>query len=338
MTRHATITGVGSSLPLELVPNTWFEDKVETTDEWIRDRTGIEARHFADDGVVTSDLGRRGRRDSRWRRRASAPEQIDLIVCATVTGDTPFPATAVWIQQKLGIVVPGLRRERRLRGLLLRPRHRDGDRRVRRRRHRAAGRRRGVQPDPRLRRPTDVRPLRRRRRRHDRAGDATGRASSAPCSAPTAPPPRSSIMPGGGSREPATPETVAASRHRDPHAERPRGLQARGHRDGRRVPRGAREERALARRRRRADPPPGERPDHEGGRRTAPHPAGEGRARRRRGRQHERGVDPDRARPGMARRADPRGRPRPVHVVRRRPHVGRHGDALDDAGARRGRA
>ena len=56
MTRYATIAGVGSSLPSRLVPNTWFETIVETNDEWIRDRTGIEARHFADEGTDTSDL------------------------------------------------------------------------------------------------------------------------------------------------------------------------------------------------------------------------------------------------------------------------------------------
>ncbi len=54
------------------------------------------------------------------------------------------------------------------------------------------------------------------------------------------------LMPGGGSREPATAETVAAAAASDPDAERPRGVQARGHRDGGRVPRGAREERAHA--------------------------------------------------------------------------------------------
>ena len=105
MTRHATITGVGSSLPPRLVPNAWFEDKVETTDEWIRDRTGIEARHFVDDGVVTSDLGVDAARLA-MESAGIAPEQLDLIVCASVTGDTPFPATAVWIQHKLGIACP----------------------------------------------------------------------------------------------------------------------------------------------------------------------------------------------------------------------------------------
>jgi 3-oxoacyl-[acyl-carrier-protein] synthase-3 len=105
VTRHATITGVGSSLPPRLVPNTWFEDKVETSDEWIRDRTGIEARHFADDGVVTSDLGVAAARLA-MESAGIVPDQLDLIVCATVTGDTPFPATAVWMQQKLGIACP----------------------------------------------------------------------------------------------------------------------------------------------------------------------------------------------------------------------------------------
>ena len=105
MTRHATITGVGSVLPPNRVPNTWFEDKVDTTDEWIRERTGIEARHFADAGVLTSDLAV----DAATRALETAgvsPAQVDLIVCATVTGDTTFPSTAVWVQQKLGLSCP----------------------------------------------------------------------------------------------------------------------------------------------------------------------------------------------------------------------------------------
>ena len=105
VSRHATITGVGSSLPPHLVPNTWFEAQVDTTDEWIRNRTGIEARHFADDGVVTSDLAVEAARIAL--RTAGIPaEQLDMIVCATVTGDTPFPATAVWVQEKLGLSCP----------------------------------------------------------------------------------------------------------------------------------------------------------------------------------------------------------------------------------------
>jgi 3-oxoacyl-[acyl-carrier-protein] synthase-3 len=105
VSRHATITGVGSSLPPRLVPNTWFEAQIDTTDEWIRSRTGIEARHFADDGVVTSDLAVEAARIAL--RTAGMPaEQLDMIVCASVTGDTPFPATAVWVQEKLGLSCP----------------------------------------------------------------------------------------------------------------------------------------------------------------------------------------------------------------------------------------
>ena len=105
MTRSATITGVGSALPPRLVPNTWFEDKVETTDEWIRERTGIEARHFVEDDVDTSDLVVAAA-EAAMETAAITPEQLDLIIVASVTGDTPFPATAVWAQQKLGIRAP----------------------------------------------------------------------------------------------------------------------------------------------------------------------------------------------------------------------------------------
>ena len=105
MTRNATITGVGSALPPRLVPNTWFEDKVETNDEWIRTRTGIEARHFVDEGTDTSDLAVQAARDAMATASIS-PDQLDMIVVASVTGDTPFPATAVWTQRKLGVKCP----------------------------------------------------------------------------------------------------------------------------------------------------------------------------------------------------------------------------------------
>jgi 3-oxoacyl-[acyl-carrier-protein] synthase III len=105
VTRHATIAGVGSSLPPRLVPNTWFEGLVETSDAWIRERTGIEARHFADDEMQTSDLAVEAAR-SALEAAAIPPEQLDLIVVATVTGDTIFPATGVWVQRKLGVSSP----------------------------------------------------------------------------------------------------------------------------------------------------------------------------------------------------------------------------------------
>jgi 3-oxoacyl-[acyl-carrier-protein] synthase III len=105
VTRHATITGVGSSLPPRIVPNSWFEDRIDTTDEWIRSRTGIEARHFVTEGVVTSDLAIEAARIALDGAGIPA-EQIDVVICASVTGDTPFPATAVWVQQKLGLSCP----------------------------------------------------------------------------------------------------------------------------------------------------------------------------------------------------------------------------------------
>ena len=105
MTRNATITGVGSALPPRAVPNTWFETRIDTSDEWIRDRTGIESRRFADDGTVTSDLALAAGRDALDSAGVS-PEQIDMIVVATTTGDMPFPSTAVWTQRKLGVTCP----------------------------------------------------------------------------------------------------------------------------------------------------------------------------------------------------------------------------------------
>ena len=103
--RHATVAGLGSVLPERVVPNAWFESLVDTSDEWIQERTGIKERRFAVDGQATSDLA------TEASRRALdiagiAPEQLDLLVCATLTPDTPIPSTAVWIQRKLAISAP----------------------------------------------------------------------------------------------------------------------------------------------------------------------------------------------------------------------------------------
>jgi 3-oxoacyl-[acyl-carrier-protein] synthase III len=103
--RHATIAGVGSALPDRIVPNAFFESIVDTTDEWIRQRTGIGERRFAVDGQATSDLATEAVRRALGSA-AMAADQIDLIVCATLTPDTPIPAAAVWTQRKLGIDCP----------------------------------------------------------------------------------------------------------------------------------------------------------------------------------------------------------------------------------------
>lgn len=104
-TRHATIAGLGSRLPDRVVPNAEFEQLVETSDEWIRERTGIASRRFAADGETTSDLAVQAVRRA-LDEAGMAPEQVDLIICATLTPDTPIPATAVWVQRKLGISCP----------------------------------------------------------------------------------------------------------------------------------------------------------------------------------------------------------------------------------------
>ena len=103
--RHATVAGLGSVLPDRVVSNEWFESFIDTSDEWIRDRTGINERHFAVEGQTTSDLATEAARRA-LETAGIAPEQIDLVVCATLTGDTPIPSTAVWMQRQLGIAAP----------------------------------------------------------------------------------------------------------------------------------------------------------------------------------------------------------------------------------------
>ena len=103
--RHATIAGLGSVLPDRVVPNEFFESLVQTSDEWIRERTGIRERRFAAEGEDTSDLAAEASRRALETAGMSA-EQLDLIVCATLTPDTPIPATAVWVQRKLGVTTP----------------------------------------------------------------------------------------------------------------------------------------------------------------------------------------------------------------------------------------
>jgi 3-oxoacyl-[acyl-carrier-protein] synthase-3 len=103
--RFASIVGTGSVLPERVIPNVWFETFIDTTDQWIQERTGIKERRFALDDQVTSDLAAEAARLA-LDAAAVAPEQIDLLVCATCTPDTPIPSAAVWVQRKLGIAAP----------------------------------------------------------------------------------------------------------------------------------------------------------------------------------------------------------------------------------------
>jgi 3-oxoacyl-[acyl-carrier-protein] synthase III len=99
--RAIGILGTGSHLPPRVLTNHDLEKIVDTSDEWIRSRTGIVERHIVDDGVACSDLAAEA-----GRRACEAagvdPSEIDLIICATFTPDTICPSTACHVQGKLG--------------------------------------------------------------------------------------------------------------------------------------------------------------------------------------------------------------------------------------------
>src|SRR5581483_7337993 len=100
MTFHSRISGTGSYLPEKILSNRDLEKIVDTSDEWIYTRTGIRQRHIAADNETASDLA------AVASRRAIAaagitPEDIDLIIVATTTGDMVFPSTACILQAKL---------------------------------------------------------------------------------------------------------------------------------------------------------------------------------------------------------------------------------------------
>lgn len=97
----ANITGVAGYVPPRVVTNADLEKIVDTTDEWIRTRTGILTRHYADPGIASSHLGTEAAR-KLLAAKGVRPEEIELIVLATVTPDMLFPATACLIQDRLG--------------------------------------------------------------------------------------------------------------------------------------------------------------------------------------------------------------------------------------------
>jgi 3-oxoacyl-[acyl-carrier-protein] synthase-3 len=97
----AKITGVAGYVPPRVVTNFDLEKLVDTNDEWIRTRTGIRERHYADAGVASSHLGTEAAKKLLAATGVNA-EEIELIVLATVTPDMFFPATACLIQDRLG--------------------------------------------------------------------------------------------------------------------------------------------------------------------------------------------------------------------------------------------
>jgi len=102
-TLRAAITGVGAYLPEYILTNEEISTMVDTTDEWIMQRIGIKERRICKDPhKATSDLGVNAVKDL-LKKTNTTPDEIDMLICATITPDMPFPATANIIAQKMGI-------------------------------------------------------------------------------------------------------------------------------------------------------------------------------------------------------------------------------------------
>lgn len=102
MTIRAVVKGVGHYLPERIVPNSEFEQTIETSDEWIRTRSGIERRHFVAEGQTTSDLATRAA-EAALAHAGLTADDIDAIVLATSTADLTFPSAATMVQARLGM-------------------------------------------------------------------------------------------------------------------------------------------------------------------------------------------------------------------------------------------
>ena len=102
MVTKAKITGIGSYLPQRIISNDELSKTMDTSDEWIVQRSGIQMRHQAAEGEFTSDLGVQAAQKA-LQHAGLTIDQIDLIVVATTTPDLTFPATAALIQKKLGM-------------------------------------------------------------------------------------------------------------------------------------------------------------------------------------------------------------------------------------------
>jgi 3-oxoacyl-[acyl-carrier-protein] synthase-3 len=100
MTIRAVVKGVGHYLPARVVPNSELETLVDTTDEWIKSRSGIERRHYAAAGETTSDLGAHAARAALENAGMTADE-LDAIILATSTADLTFPSAASMVQAKI---------------------------------------------------------------------------------------------------------------------------------------------------------------------------------------------------------------------------------------------
>ncbi len=99
--RSVSIIGTGSYVPQRILTNAELEALVDTSDEWITSRTGIRERRIAAEGEATSHMAAKAAQKAMEQAGITA-EEIDLIIVATVTPDTSFPATSCWVQKHLG--------------------------------------------------------------------------------------------------------------------------------------------------------------------------------------------------------------------------------------------
>lgn len=99
--RRAGIVGIGSAIPEKILTNEYFEKIVDTSDEWIVSRTGIKERRIAPAEEAASDLGAQAALAALAHAKVS-PDELDLVICATVSGDMPFPSTASIVQDRIG--------------------------------------------------------------------------------------------------------------------------------------------------------------------------------------------------------------------------------------------
>ncbi|MGI3165591.1 beta-ketoacyl-ACP synthase III [Pseudooceanicola sp. 200-1SW] len=102
MTLRAVATGVGHYLPERIVQNAEFEKTLDTTDEWIRTRSGIERRHFAAEGETTSQMAVKAAERALLAAELK-PDDIDCVIVATSTPDLTFPSVATMVQEGLGM-------------------------------------------------------------------------------------------------------------------------------------------------------------------------------------------------------------------------------------------
>lgn len=101
MVRRSIVAGIGSYLPERVVTNAELAERIDTSDEWIQERSGIKKRHIVADGEMTSDLATAAAQRA-LAAAGLAPDDIGIIVVATSTPDETFPATATVVQSKLG--------------------------------------------------------------------------------------------------------------------------------------------------------------------------------------------------------------------------------------------